>query len=46
MAQEQLASNRARAARNTQHEYLLRGLLICGHCGRRLVGTWKVLMLL
>ena len=43
MAQEQLASNRARAARNTQHEYLLRGLLICGHCGRRLVGTWTAL---
>lgn len=43
MAQEQLASNRARAARNTQHEYLLRGLLICGRCGRRLVGTWTAL---
>lgn len=43
MAQEQLASNRARAARNTQHEYLLRGLLICGHCGRRLIGTWTAL---
>ena len=43
MAQEQRASNRARAARNTPHEYLLRGLLICGHCGRRLVGTWTAL---
>jgi site-specific DNA recombinase len=43
MAQEQRASNRARAVRNTQHEYLLRGLLICGHCGRRLIGTWTAL---
>ena len=43
MAQEQLAVNRARAPRNTQHEYLLRGLLVCGHCGRRLIGTWSAL---
>ena len=44
LAQEQLAHNRARATRhNTQHEYLLRGLLVCGHCGRRLVGTWTAL---
>jgi site-specific DNA recombinase len=44
MAQEQLAQNRARATRhNTQHEYLLRGLLVCGHCGRRLVGTWTAI---
>jgi len=44
MAQEQLAHNRTRATRhNTQHEYLLRGLLVCGHCGRRLVGAWTTI---
>ena len=44
MAQEQLARNRERARRhNTKHDYLLRGLLVCGHCGRRLVGTWSTL---
>jgi site-specific DNA recombinase len=42
LAQEQRARNRAQARRhNTQHEYLLRGLLVCGHCGRRLVGEWS-----
>ncbi|MBB3268643.1 site-specific DNA recombinase [Azospirillum sp. OGB3] len=42
MAQEQLDRNRERARRhNTKHDYLLRGLLVCGHCGRRLVGTWS-----
>lgn len=42
MAQEQLAHNRDRARRhNTKHNYLLRGLLVCGCCGRRLVGTWS-----
>jgi site-specific DNA recombinase len=41
IAQEQLAANRSRATRhNTKHHYLLRGLLVCGHCGRRLVGLW------
>jgi site-specific DNA recombinase len=41
MAQTQLAFNRERATRhNTQHTYLLRGLLVCGRCGRRLVGVW------
>lgn len=44
MAQEQLAHNRARATRhNTHHEYLLRGLLVCGRCGRRLVGAWTAI---
>jgi len=44
MAQEQLAQNRARATRhNPHHEYLLRGLLVCGRCGRRLVGTWTAI---
>jgi site-specific DNA recombinase len=41
MAQAQLARNRERATRhNTQPRYLLRGLLLCGLCGRRLVGVW------
>ena len=41
LAQEQLAKNRERATRNnTRHEYLLRGLLVCGRCGRRLIGEW------
>jgi site-specific DNA recombinase len=26
---------------NTQHPYLLRSLLVCGRCGRRMVGTWS-----
>jgi site-specific DNA recombinase len=44
MAQEQLAANRTRATRNnTKHQYLLRGLLVCGHCGRRLVGLWTAI---
>src|SRR4051795_11225346 len=29
------------ATNNTKHSYLLHGLLVCGHCGRRLVGTWS-----
>jgi len=42
MAQRQLTQNRERATRhNTQHRYLLRGLLVCGQCGRRLVGMWS-----
>jgi site-specific DNA recombinase len=41
-AQAQLARNRERATRhNTQHPYLLRSLLVCGCCGRRMVGTWS-----
>jgi site-specific DNA recombinase len=41
-AQGQLARNRERAQRNnTQHPYLLRSLLVCGRCGRRMVGTWR-----
>ena len=42
LAQVQLQRNRQRARRNnTQHAYLLRSLLVCGRCGRRLVGTWN-----
>jgi site-specific DNA recombinase len=42
MAQQQLARNRERAQRNnSKHSYLLRGLLTCGRCGRRLVGMWS-----
>ena len=41
-AQGQLARNRERAQRNnTQHPYLLRSLVVCGRCGRRMVGTWS-----
>lgn len=41
-AQAQLVQNRERAQRNnTQHPYLLRSLLVCGRCGRRMVGTWS-----
>ena len=41
MAQTQLAHNREHAIRhNTQHRYLLRGVLVCGQCGRRLIGMW------
>ena len=41
LAQAQLARNRERSPRhNTRHAYLLRGLLVCGRCGRRLVGYW------
>jgi site-specific DNA recombinase len=43
-AQAQLARNREQATRNnTKHDYLLRSLLVCGKCGRRLVGTWSKL---
>jgi site-specific DNA recombinase len=42
LAQAQLARNRERATRhNTKHAYLLRSLLICGRCGRRMVGFWS-----
>jgi site-specific DNA recombinase len=42
LAQEQLARNREKATRNnTKHDYLLRSLLVCGHCGRRLIGVWS-----
>jgi site-specific DNA recombinase len=41
-AQAQLIRNRERAQRNnTRHPYLLRSLLVCGRCGRRMVGTWS-----
>jgi site-specific DNA recombinase len=41
-AQAQLVRNRERAQRhNTPHPYLLRSLLVCGRCGRRMVGTWS-----
>jgi site-specific DNA recombinase len=40
--QAQLVRNRERAQRhNMQHRYLLRSLLVCGRCGRRMVGTWS-----
>ena len=40
LAQEQLARNSERATRNnTRHQYLLSALLICGRCGRRMIGV-------
>jgi site-specific DNA recombinase len=40
-AQVQLRQNRERAQRNTMpRRYLLRSLLVCGRCGRRMVGSW------
>ena len=42
LAQAQLARNSERATRNnTKHHYLLRSLLVCGVCGRRMIGTWN-----
>jgi site-specific DNA recombinase len=40
--QGQLRQNLARAQRNTTpRRYLLRSLLVCGRCGRRMVGSWS-----
>jgi site-specific DNA recombinase len=33
---EALAKNRVSSPRNVQHEYLLRTLVVCGQCGRRM----------
>jgi len=44
-AQDLLSGPRGRAVtrkpRSTSHPYLLRGLLICGTCGRRMQGSWS-----
>ena len=43
-AQERLAYNQRMAARNNRvHEYLLRGLVSCGHCRRACAGrhVWR-----
>jgi site-specific DNA recombinase len=41
LAREQLKKNRHRASRNNKkHHYLLRGLLVCGWCNRRMTGRW------
>jgi site-specific DNA recombinase len=37
-AQKRLEENTLMARRNAKHEYLLRGLVICAHCGRRCYG--------
>ena len=40
--QGQLRHNLERAQRNTTpRRYLLRSLLVCGRCGRRMVGSWS-----
>src|SRR5215470_14141020 len=42
--QRQLRQNQERAPRHTTpHRYLLRSLVVCGHCGRRMVGSWSAL---
>ncbi len=38
IAQQRLEENKRLASRRTQKQYLLRGLLICGHCGRNMLG--------
>jgi site-specific DNA recombinase len=41
-AQAQLRQNQERAQRQTTpRRYLLRSLLVCGRCGRRMVGSWS-----
>lgn len=35
-AQQQIKANKHLAKRNTKHNYLLKGILICGQCGRKL----------
>jgi site-specific DNA recombinase len=41
LAQAQLVKNRERAPRNNKrHEYLLRSLLVCSGCDRRMAGGW------
>lgn len=42
LAQKQLDKNRALSPRNNKRRaYLLRALLVCGRCGRRMVGNWR-----
>lgn len=36
---ESLARHRQLASRNVRHDYLLRGLATCGHCGLRMAAT-------
>jgi len=38
-AQQTLRRNRLFSRRNARHDYLMRGLMKCGHCGRTYVGT-------
>ncbi|MGI6093618.1 MAG: recombinase family protein [Veillonellaceae bacterium] len=37
--QQQLQMNKRLAKRNTKHDYLLKGLLICGVCGRKMTAS-------
>ncbi len=39
-AQTRLRDNRDRSPRNVRRFYLLRGLVLCGHCGRRMAGIY------
>lgn len=36
LAQERLSSNKELSSRNTRKDYLLRGLLFCGRCGKKI----------
>ena len=38
--QRQLEQNKVLAARNTQRDYLLQGLVRCGQCGQRMTGRY------
>jgi len=38
-AQRRLQENKQRARRNCRRQYLLRGMLTCGECGGKMVGT-------
>ena len=40
MAQERLQQNQKQARRNGRRTYLLRGLILCGTCGRRMTGVY------
>ena len=37
--QEKMGQNKTLASRKAKHEYLLRGRVICGHCGYAMIGT-------
>ncbi len=40
LARQQLQLNRERASRNNKvHDYLLKSLLVCGHCNLRMIGN-------
>ena len=42
LAQDHLASNRALSSRNARNDHLLRGLIVCGECGKRFKASGRV----